>query len=183
MCLTCTTFLCGYNDHTRHSTSTIDRSCTTIFQNLEALNIVRVQTCNSWRNQGFCITWWQIISTYVSNILLNNSINNPKRFATTIDRGGTTNTNLWSCTESTTNILHTNTGRTSFEWAANICYTTKQSIISLNLVGSTSKHTTIHLWHTRNNNFVQNLLVGFQSDLHVVLCQNTLSFHTQIAYY
>ena len=56
VCLTCTTLLCRYNNHTRHRARTIYRGGRTILQDLKTLYIVRVQTCNSRRNKGVSVT-------------------------------------------------------------------------------------------------------------------------------
>ena len=54
--LTGASFFSSNNDDTSHGTGTINRGCRTILQNLETFNIVWVQACNGWRNQGISIT-------------------------------------------------------------------------------------------------------------------------------
>ena len=53
---TCLTFLGCNDNHTCHGTRTVDRGSRTILQDLEALDIVGVQTRDSRTDQGYGIT-------------------------------------------------------------------------------------------------------------------------------
>ena len=98
---TCLTFLGSNDNHTCHGTSTIDRSSRTILQDLEAFDIVSIQTRDSRTDQCNGITRRQIVSTYFRYILHDDTIYYPQRFRATVDRCGTTYTDFRSCTEST----------------------------------------------------------------------------------
>ena len=77
VCLTCTTFLCRYNNHTRHRARTIYRGGRTVLQDLKTLYIVRVQTRNSWRDKGVSITRREFISRYIDHIFHDNTVYHP----------------------------------------------------------------------------------------------------------
>ena len=49
---TCLTLLSSNNNHTRHCTRSVNRSCRTVFQYLKTLNVICIQPRNSRTNQS-----------------------------------------------------------------------------------------------------------------------------------
>ena len=84
-CVTGATLLCINNDHTRHSARTINRSCRTILEDLETLDVVGVKTGNSRSDKGFGITRRKFVGADFHSIFKNHTINNPKRLGSTVD--------------------------------------------------------------------------------------------------
>ncbi len=180
--LTSFTLLSGNNDHTSHSTSTINRSSRTILQDFEAFDIIRVKACDSRADKSVGISRWQLIWTYVYYIFHNHTIDNPKRLWATVDRCSTTHANLWCCTKCTRYVLYWHTGSLSFEWAANVGNTINLSWRSIDLRCRTREQSFVYLHHTSNDNLVNGLRVCLKSNLHVAWTLNFLSNHTNIAY-
>ena len=152
MCLSLFTLFSSHNDNTCHGTSTIYRCSRTVFKDLEALNIIRVKSCNSRTDKRFRITRSQIVSSHVRNILHNNAVYHPKRLRTTIDRGCSTYTNLRCRAESSTNVLNRNTCCLSFERTTNVCNTAQTCFRCIYFVGCTSKQSSVGFSQTSYHN-------------------------------
>ena len=80
MSLSLLTLLGSNDDDTCHRARTIDRCSGTVLQNLEAFDIIRVQSCDGRRNQSLRVTGSQIICAHIGYILHDNAIHYPKRF-------------------------------------------------------------------------------------------------------
>ena len=183
MALTSLTLLCCYNNHTCHSTSTIDRCSRTVLQNLETFNVISIQSCNSRRNQSLCITWWQRTCINIGNVFHDDTINNPQRFWWTEDWRVTTNTNLRSSTERTRHILNAHTGSTTFERTAHVRHTIDLSLWSINLGSSTREEAFVLLGHTRYDDLSKLMIVIREDNLHAIFCCYGLSDHTNVTDY
>ena len=99
-------FLGSDNDNARHSARTINRSGTTVFQYLETLDVVGVESCNGRTDKGLGIARCQVVGTHVRHVFHDDTINNPEGFAATIDGGSTANTNLRCRTKRTAHVLY-----------------------------------------------------------------------------
>ena len=106
MSLTLLPLLRRHDDHTCHSTCAIDRGSGSILEDLEALDVIRVKPCDSGADEGLGVTRGEVISSYVGDVLHDYTIYHPERLRAPVDRGSTTDTDLRSGAEGTTNVLY-----------------------------------------------------------------------------
>ena len=175
------TLLGGHHNHTRHGARTIDGGCATVFQDLETLNVVCVQSGNGRTDQRFGITRSQIVGIHVRHIFHDYAVHHPKRFGSTEDGCGTAHTDFRSCTKRATHVLHRHTGCASFERATHVGHTAQACCRSIHFVGSTGKHSTVGFRQPRHHHFAQRLRI-FQRDFHVGGTFQCLRLHTEITH-
>ena len=80
-----TTRLGRHNNHTCHCLGTVDRGCRTVFQNLEACDIVGIQTSDCRGDQRHSVTRREVVGTDFYCVLKHHAIDNPQRLRCTID--------------------------------------------------------------------------------------------------
>ena len=182
MCLSLLSFLRSNDNHTCHRARTIDRSGWTVLQNLETLDVIGIKTSYRRRDKRLWITRCQVVCTDIGCVFHDDTIDNPKWLTATIDRGSTTNANLWWRTEGSADILHRHTRCLTFKRTADICHTTQASLLSINLVRSTRKETAVGAGKTRHNNLVQCLSAWLEHHLHVGSTLQCLRRHTNVAH-
>ena len=180
MSLSRTAFFRSNNNNATHGTCSINRRSRTVFQDLKTLNIIRIKSCNGWRNQRLCITRWQCIGTDISDIFLNNAVNHPQWFWITIDRSGTTHMDFRCRTKGSRYVLHAHSGWTTFKWTADIGHSANQSIAGLNLIGCTCEQSAVHVRDTCYHNLVQCRIVRGQNNLHIRLRIERLRLHANV---
>ena len=106
MSLTLLPLLRRHDDHTCHSTCSVDRGSGSVLEDLEALDVIRVKPCDSGADEGLGVTRGKVISTYVGDVLHDHTIYHPEWLRAPVDRGSTTDTDLRSGAEGTTNVLY-----------------------------------------------------------------------------
>ena len=181
MRLSLLTLLGGHHNHTRHGARTIDGGCATVFQDLETLNVVCVQSCNGRTDQRFGITRSQVVSIHIRHIFHDYTIHYPKWFGSTEDGRGTAHTDFRSRTKCATHVLHRHTGCASFERATHVCHTAQSCSCCIHFVGSTSKHAAVGFRQTCHHHFAQRLRI-FQCDFHVGVAFQGLRLHAEITH-
>ena len=100
------TALGGDQNHTVGSTATIDRSCGSVFQHGDALDVVRVEHRNRVR---------RVREVRVVTAVDGDAIDNVQRTATSVDRTDTANANLRSRARLTRGLRHLHTGELTAE--------------------------------------------------------------------
>ena len=180
MRLSLLTFLSGHYDDTRHGACTIDRGGTTVFQDLETLDVIGIETCDGRANQGFGVTRSQVVGIYIGHIFHDDTIDHPEGFRSTKDGGGTTHTDFRSRTKGATHVLYGDTSSASFERTTHIGYTAQTSRSSVYFISRTCKHTAVGLGETRNDDLTQWLCV-FEGYLHVGRTFEGLRLHAKVA--
>ena len=73
------TFLRGNDNHTGHGTCTVNRGSATILEDLEAFDIVRVQTGNGVGDECLGVSRREVVGTDAYGILHDDTVNHPKR--------------------------------------------------------------------------------------------------------
>ena len=149
-----TSFLSGDYDNACHRTCTVNGGCRTVFQNLETLDIVGIQSGYGGTNQCLGITGGKVIGTYVDGVFQNHAVNNPQRFGTSVNGSSSTHTNLGGSSKSARNILNGNSCRTTFQSATNVGQTVQLHIIGIQLFGGSGKKTFVHFLHTGHYHFL-----------------------------
>ena len=150
------------DNHTGHSTRTINRSSRTVLKYGERLDIVGVQTSNGRRNQRLGVARRKFVGSHIHVILINHTVDNPKGLRITINGCGATDTNFGSSTERTTHIGHLHTCHTSFERTAHVVGTGLHHSIGFQVGRSTRKHTLVDLAHTGDDHLFDDLLIRFE---------------------
>ena len=181
---TCATFLRRHDDHAGHCLRTINRRCRTVLQNLEALDVVGVQTRDGGRNQRHGITRRQIVGRNLDCIFHDDAIDHPQRLGSAIDGSRATHANLRSRTERTGYVLHRNAGRTAFQRAGNICHTVQFGLVGVDLGSRACKQTAVHFRHTGNDNFIKLLSIRAHYYSHLFCrCFQNLCLHSNVRHF
>ena len=110
MSLTLLPLLRRHDDHTCHSTCTVDRGSGSILEDLEALDVIGVKPCDSGADEGLGVTGGEVISTYVGDVLHDHTVYHPEWLRAPVDRGSTTDTDLRSGAEGATDVLYRDPG-------------------------------------------------------------------------
>ena len=118
--VTGTTALGRHHNHTGHSLGTVYRRRTSVFQNLERLNVVSVQACYSTRYQRHSVATTQVIGINLNVVLQNHAVHNPQRTRTSVNRCRAANSYLWRCSESSGHVLNRHTGSTTLKSATHV---------------------------------------------------------------
>ena len=95
----CLTTLGGDDNHTGHCARTIYRGGTTVLQNLERLDVVRVQTGNGRRYQRGSVARRQLVGIHLGHVFHNHAVDHPQGFRRTVDRRSTADAYLRSGTK------------------------------------------------------------------------------------
>ena len=143
------------NDDTRHGAGTIDARSRAVFQDVERLDVVGIQTGHGRGDERLGITARQVVGRDVGDILHDDTVDDPQRLGVAVDTGGTTHANLWRCAEGAADILHRDTGGTSLERATDVGHTVELGIGSTDLGGSSGEETFVHLLHTGDDHLLQ----------------------------
>ena len=177
------TAFCGDNNDTRHSACTIYRCSRTILQDLEWLDILGVDTCDSAGNQRFSITRRQIVCAHLYCVFQYDTIHNPQRFGWTVNRRSTADADFWSCTKGTGYVLYAHTCSTTFQATADISHTGQHRFFRLQLCCRTGKQTFVLFNHTGYNDFFDYLGVLRHSNRHFWLSCQFLVLHSYVTDY
>ena len=178
--LSLATLLGGHDNHTRHGASTVDRGGRTVFEHLEALDVVGVQAGDGRADERFGVTRGQIVGADVRHVFHDHAVHHPKGLRGTVDRCGTAHTNLGSGTESSAHVLHRHTGCLPFERTTDVGHARKARFADVDLVGRARKEATVRLRHTRGHHDLAEALVVFEHDAHVLAAFDGGRLHADV---
>ena len=99
-------FLGGYDYDSGHCPGSVDGSCGTVFENLEGLDVVGVESGDCGTDKCCCITRGKGISIHIHHVFHYHSVNNPERFGVAVDRSGTPHSDFGCGSEGSGDILH-----------------------------------------------------------------------------
>ena len=159
----------GRNDDNTIGTSrTIDSSCRSIFQHIEAFNVLRVDHRERI---------WQSLYTVVVHC---NTVNHNQRIVGRIQRRTATDTDTGTTTRYTTTGCDVHTGYLALHHILCIDNKTFVLAVRLNLTYRTGKVWFLHGTISDNNNFIECFVIIFESCREIVGCLNLLWGHTDI---
>ena len=163
-----TTFLGRDDDNARHGARTVDGSRGTVLQDFEALDIVGVQAGDRGGDQGVGVTGAQVLGIHFNDVFHNDAIHDPQRLGGAVDGGGTTDPDLRGGTERTGDVLHGDTGHTSFQGTGDIGDTVQFRLVGVHLDGGSGENAAVHRGHTGDDRLLQHLGVRLQGDTDIV---------------
>ena len=163
-----TTFLGRDDDNARHRARTVDGSRGTVLQDFEALDIVGVQAGDGGGDQGVGITGAQVLGIHFNDVFHDDAIHDPQRLGGAVDGGGTTDADLRGGTERTGDVLHGDTGHTSFQGTGDIGDTVQFRLVGVHLDGGSGENAAVHRGHTGDDRLLQHLGVRLQGDADIV---------------
>ena len=129
--LTLTTALGSDNNDTIGCTSTIKGSSCCILQNINSLDVLRINTSDSITNTVDVIWIIEHIRSQAYRVCKNNTIQDPKRFTVTNQSTGSTNTNLCSGVDFTTTCCCYQVWNLAFKQFGDITDTTAFQLIHI----------------------------------------------------
>ena len=162
------------DDNAGHGARTVDGGRGTVLEDIEALDIVGVQTGDGGRDQGIGVTGAQVFRVDIDNVFHDDTVHDPQRLGGTVDGGRTTDADLRSGTERTGNVLDGDTGHAAFQGTRNIRDTADLGVFGVQFDGRTGKQTPVDLGHTRDDRLFQHLRIRIQDNAEVVLHRNSL---------
>ena len=174
-------FLCCHDNHTSHSSRAIDRCGGTVFQYLERLDVVGVQSSNGRRDKRGGIAWRECVGIDLSHVFHYHSIDYPQRFGAAVDWRCSADAYAWCRTECSADVLYRHTCRLSFEGAADVSHTVELHLFSRHLCRGSGEESFVHFLHTCHYDVVKSLCVRCEDDSHAIVGFYCLSHHTDIA--
>ena len=175
-----TSLLGGDDDHTGHGAGTVDRGCGTVLEDVEALDVLGIQTGDGRTDKRRGITRREVLGRNVGHVLHDDTVDNPQRFRATANRRCTADADLGRRTEGTRYVLHRHTGRTALKTAADISQTRNLHIVCDKLVGCSGEQALVHCCHTRYDHCLHSLRIGFEFHADVTRNGNLLRLVTYI---
>ena len=172
----------GDDNHTSHGARTINRGSGTVLEHGERLDVVRVQTSHSRRNQRLGIARRKFVGGHIHVVLINHTVDDPQRLRVAVNRCGTTDTDLGSCTERTAHVCHLHTGHAAFERTTHVVGAGLHHGIGLQVGRCTGKHSLIDLAHTGDDHLFDDLFVRLERnrEVRLPLEGNLLCPHTDV---
>ena len=170
----------GHNDDARHGSCTIDGSGRSVLKDLEAFDVVSVESGNGRAEQGFNVTGSQFISSDIDDIFLDDPVDHPKRAAAAVDGSGTAHADLGCGTEGSGYVLHRYTGCASFERAADVGHTVDFHFLCIDFHCSSGEETLVHFLHTGNDYVIEHAFLAVECDFHVLSDVDSLRLEADV---
>ena len=166
------TLLRGDDDNAGHGAGAVDGGRGAVLQDVETLDIVGVQTGDGRGDQGVGITGGQGFRIHFHDVFHDHAIDDPQRLGGAVDGGRAADADLRSRTESTGDVLHGDTGDTSFQRAGNVGHTGQRRFLRVQLGGRTGEQAAVHLGHTGHDRLLEDFGIRPEGDADVVLHWN-----------
>ena len=163
------------DDDPCHSLCPVDGRCRAVLEDLEALDIVGIETCDSRAEECRSVPRAEVISADVYDILLDDPVDDPEGLGRTHDRGRPTHTDLRCCTEGPREVLHGDPCGLPFETAADVSHTSHLHLVGLELVARPREEALVGSDHTRDDDIVEGGGFGLELDDHTVLSRDGLA--------
>ena len=173
----------GHHNHTICRTSAVESRCSSIFQHIDALNVLRVDARNRITNVVDVVGVIELVVGHVHRIGEGDAIEHPQRFAVADEGRRTTDAHTRRCTHFT-RVLHKHHVRhTTFECLFQTCHTRHQDFFHLQRRDGTCLLTSGNRAIARHHGFTKTLAVIIEHKVvvrHVVFATFGLSLHTNV---
>ena len=163
-------FLSVHHNHSVHGTRTVQCRGRSVFQYLEIVDVVGIQSSHSGTDQRGGITGREVVGGNLHHILQHDTVHNPERRLVTIDGRSTAHTDLRRSTERTGHRLYAHTGRLTLQHLAHIAHTIHFRFLTGNTTGRTGKQLAIDFLITGHHNLIQFLFLITHHDFHRCIC-------------
>ena len=167
------------DDNARHGARTVDGSRGTVLQDVEALDIVGVQTGDRGGDQGVGVTGAEVFRIDVDDVFHDHAVHDPQRLGGAVDGGRAADADLRGGTERTGDVLHGDTGHTAFQGAGDIGHTADLGVVGVHLDGGTREQAAVHRGHTGHDGLFEDLGIRLEGDADVVAHGNCLFLEAQ----
>ena len=170
------------DDDAVQRTGAVDGSRAGIFQNLDVLDVRRVQTGDGRADQRDGIPGSELIEGEMHEIFVHRAVNHPKRLHIPQDRGAATDVNARRRPESARNVLDVEAGDAAFEHAAHVVEAFEAHIAHFYGRGRAGIDAVFHLLIAGHHHFVEAVRVFFEADAQRVRAgdAHTAGEHAQV---
>ena len=144
-----------HHNHARHGARAVDRRGRTVLENLEALDVVGVQTRNGRTDKRLGIARRQRVGIHLGHILHNHTVDHPQRVRAAIDRRGTAHPDFGRGAERARHVLNRHARSAPLERTAYLGHTVELDVVGRQLRGRTRKQTLVDARHARHHHLGQ----------------------------
>ena len=155
----------GDDDHARHGACSVDRSGGTVFEDVEAFDVLGVETGDGRRDERRGVARREVVGVDVDDVLHDDAVNDPQGFRTAVDRRCAAHADLRRRAERAGYVLDGHAGRPAFQTAADVCHTGQFHIVGDQLIGGSREQPLVHFGHTRYHDGFDGLGIGFEFHL------------------
>ena len=171
------------DDHAAHGARTVDRGGGTVLEDLEALDVVGVQSGDGRGDQRGRITRGEVVGIDFGDVFHDDSVDHPQRLRRTVDGRGTAHTDLRCRTERTRDVLDAHAGGAAFERPAHVGHAVELRLGGVDLRGGTREEAFVLLGHTCHDDLRELVVVVGEAHLHAVLGREGLRDHADVTDY
>ena len=158
-------FLGGHDDDAGHGPCAVDGRGRAVFQNLEALDVVGVETGDGGTDEGLHVARGESVGAHVDGVFHDDAVHHPQRLAAAEDGGGAAHADLGRRAEGAAHVLYRHAGGPSLKGAADVRHTVDFHLLGIELHGGAGEEPLVHLLHTGDDHFLQVLALGLQGDV------------------